>query len=234
MRDRSQVPVPAVTRSRTTFGTLAGLLAIGVALAGCLIALLASPASAAGTVSGTVTDVGANPIASIDVFVLDPVWGSTVAQTTTDANGDYSVPVAAGTYRMLFRDPGTSYADRFSGNAPSFATSSTITVPESGSHVEDVTMIELGAVFSGTVTDTGANPVAGAIVEARTFLDAVIATATTDASGNYTLPDVGAGTYRIHVEDPSGTYTNVFHPATQYGAAATNFVVVDGDAVDVD
>ncbi|MEZ5135189.1 MAG: carboxypeptidase-like regulatory domain-containing protein [Acidimicrobiales bacterium] len=135
---------------------------------------------------------------------------------------------------MLFRDPGTSYADRFSGNAPSFATSSTITVPESGSHVEDVTMIELGAVFSGTVTDTGANPVAGAIVEARTFLDAVIATATTDASGNYTLPDVGAGTYRIHVEDPSGTYTNVFHPAIQYGAAATNFVVVDGDAVDVD
>ncbi|MCB1249220.1 MAG: carboxypeptidase regulatory-like domain-containing protein, partial [Acidimicrobiales bacterium] len=158
MRDRSQVPVPAAAkRTRTTFGTLAGFLAIGVALVGGLLTLLASPASAAGTVSGTVTDTGANPIPAIDVFVLDPVWGSTIAQTTTDGNGDYSVPVAAGTYRMLFRDPGTTYADRFSGDAATFAASSTITVPESGTHIEDVTMVELGAVFSGTITDAGAN-----------------------------------------------------------------------------
>src|SRR5580658_549636 len=59
-------------------------------------------------ITGTVVDSSDNPQANVAVNVQDPSTASTVASTTTDAEGDFTVPVASGTYNVQFIPPSNS------------------------------------------------------------------------------------------------------------------------------
>lgn len=66
----------------------------------------ADPATAQGfELSGRVTDLSAVPLAGSTVEVIDLGTESTVASTTTDANGDYALSVAGGTYDVRATPP---------------------------------------------------------------------------------------------------------------------------------
>lgn len=67
------------------------------------------------------------------------------------------------------------------------------------------------AIVRGTVSTTGGVRLPGKVVEAYDASGVLRGTATTDASGAYTLA-VPAGTYRVLAYDPQGTYATAFHP----------------------
>jgi Carboxypeptidase regulatory-like domain len=56
-------------------------------------------------ITGTVVDSSDTPQVNVTVNVQDPSTSLTVASTTTDTQGDFSVSVAAGTYNIEFTPP---------------------------------------------------------------------------------------------------------------------------------
>src|SRR5437868_4365356 len=61
----------------------------------------ATTASVDATIAGTITNAGGTPMAGACVQATDNS-GDVRAQATADSAGVYSVPVAAGTYKVLF------------------------------------------------------------------------------------------------------------------------------------
>lgn len=185
-----------------------------VLMSSCALGLTAAPAHAEGLVAGHVHESDGDPIAGMSVTAFDPVWGMTVASTTTDVSGNYSMALPAGAYRLYFHDGAGGHQDRFSGDVATWAESMVITVTDGPTPGVDVTSDEAGRMV-GLVTDAHGEPVTGAIVE---LLDPVwgirLAAAETGPDGGYSLP-TRPGTYRIHVTDPFGR----FHE--QYAGGAT-------------
>src|SRR6266487_1029963 len=87
-----------------------GLVLTAAVLATSLAAVSgAAPAIAdMATITGTVVDSSGTAQANVAVAVLDPSTSSTVTSTTTDAQGDFTVTVAPGTYNLRFTPPSGS------------------------------------------------------------------------------------------------------------------------------
>jgi hypothetical protein len=186
------------------------LLALGV-VAG--LAIVASPAVAGGTgaISGTVTNNAAAPapLANICVQAQNPGTGATVAWTTTNASGQYTITgVPTGSYKVDFYDCGSAgYLTQYYNNQPSFAAgaSVSVTAPATTSGI-NAKMVQ-GGKIKGTVTNNAAAPVALAniCVEAQNSAGTRLApTAKTNASGQYTLGPLPTKSYKVEFYDCSG------------------------------
>ncbi len=83
------------------------LVLIGTVLVTSLATLTAgAPAFAdTATITGTVQDSSGNPEGQVVVDVIDPSTAADVASTTTDAQGDFNISVASGTYNLEFIPP---------------------------------------------------------------------------------------------------------------------------------
>lgn len=171
---------------------------------------LAPPA----TVAGHVTDTSAAPIPALQVFLLEPVWGSVRATATTDATGAYALPAVPATWRIRFHDPQGAFPDWYTGGSPTWAASSTITLG-AGTTTLDLQLAHNPEV-SGTVTGSGSGPLAGIVVLAVAADRSVVASTTTAADGTYTFV-VPVGPTRLRFFDPSGTW------ALQYAGPAGPF-----------
>jgi len=163
------------------------------------------------SVEGRVTDVDGNPIAGVTVTID----GRT---TTTGADGRYlidEVPVGEHTAMITTPDGYTIVT-----SAPPF------TVPEdSETPITGVDFIVAeNPSLSGAVRSNGAG-VAGVTVTASSPGGSV-ATAVTDANGQYAFPRLPAGDYTVGIEVPGG-YT-----ASSPVSREEN--VAEGDVVDVD
>lgn len=151
----------------------------------------------AASVAGTITDAGGNALAGVSVAIVSAATptGSAVATLTTNAAGQYlfgSVPLGA----YIVRASKTGY---FSAASAAFtANAGSNTAP-----TLKLTAIVYGSV-TGTITDTNGNPIAGASVSVIPSSSGAASTAEvkTDASGNYTLPKVQAGTYAVRASAP--------------------------------
>lgn len=164
------------------------------------------------TISGTVTDPGAAPVANVDVFLYDdqgdPVGG---ANTITDGFGFYSISgLPAGTYGLLIEP------SKVTGLLAKFV--SPIVV--SGNTTTNVTLV-LGNFLSGFVRDSLGAPIFNIDINVYDFIpDTVLTTSgdNTDITGFYQvlIPD---GTFRLRwrpvagenlvpVEIPEITITN--------------------------
>src|SRR5205085_1397874 len=152
-----------------------------VALASfCLLALpvLAQKSGNTGNITGLVKDAGGNPVAAATVTAGGK-------STTTASNGSYTLnSVATGT-QTVTASKSLYLSGSVQVNVPRRATITASTIlltPNWGS-------------VSGTVTIAGTGtPIAGVtIAVAGTPL-----TTTTDASGNYTFAQVGAGSQTIN------------------------------------
>jgi YD repeat-containing protein len=130
--------------------------------------------------------------------------GTVVAQSTTNASGQYGVgALAAGVYDL-----------RASATGFTTMTRTGVTVLGGETRTEDFALVAFGGVTGQVVRSTTGAPIVGATITATS--GATTASATSDAAGTYTIPTLPSGTYMV-------TAT-----AEGYRPATSSAVVSDG------
>ncbi len=196
-------------------------------------------ACSGGSLSGEVSRKKLNPgyekVAGITVNLINSS-NSTVATTTTDANGAYSfTSVAAGTYSVSFSTP-TGARGVKAGSANANASSSTITglVVTEGAALTGANAVVVDP--AGVIYDANTRlPLAGAAVwlykdnllVANTQLDTSLGTvngALTGSDGQYSLVLNGTattGTYELRVTPPAGyAFQSTLIPASSTNSSS--------------
>lgn len=183
------------------------LIPVATALMGSL--LVASPAAAAGTLTGKVTSTSGTPLTQVQVYVMAPdAEGTTNVVTAVQTNGDgaYSVAVPAASYSILFDENNGDYVDQW--HLP-------VAVGEGASTVVNAALAPASHV-TGTVRGPSGAAIVDATVTALRLTPQGWVTAEddyTDAAGNYDIGGLAAGTYRVKFQGkPYGAYFSEFHP----------------------
>lgn len=177
-----------------------------LALAVMSLLWLVSPGGlyAATGIDGTVTD-GATGIPGIPVYVwtYDAASGWSISGSApTNGVGGYSfAPLPAGSsYRVCFYGTVINYQNKCHANAPDYASADPVTVVTDSMTTIDMTLLLVGKI-SGTVKDSISNAaLPGISVEAYDSADplVMVASATTDAGGGYTIYNLPDGTYSVY------------------------------------
>ncbi|HEX2087597.1 MAG TPA: carboxypeptidase-like regulatory domain-containing protein, partial [Solirubrobacteraceae bacterium] len=174
-----------------------------------MAAVLALPASASavGTVSGNVTDTASTALEGICVEVRDDLGGPALASTETAANGDYTVPdVPAGSHKVQFHDcNGGDYVQEFFNDKTDFAQADPVNVAD-GQDTPDIdAALQPAGHISGHVEDASTSTsIEGICVSASTDPSGFgppAGNAQTDASGNYDMGGLPAGSYKVTFVD---------------------------------
>ncbi len=182
------------------------------------------------SISGTITRTGGAAVAGVSVEVYrlsnDGSWQWT-RQATTTSTGTYSFPkLSPGTYKLHAKPAAGDLLPEYYNDKPSLATANSLTL-DSGSR-RDVTAnmtLAVGTTVSGTVRYADGSPVAGTSVTLYSRTAARIGSATTDATGAYTVVGV-SGDVTAGVSAGGGT---VYAGSTDILAGAT-FVTVEKTA----
>ncbi len=139
-----------------------------------------------GYISGQVVDDENNAISGASVTVEDDS-GTVVASTSTSASGEYTVEVAPGEYTVVAQNDGTEGR-------------TSVTVESGFTTSADIVLVTASPGYvSGTVTNAGSDPVSGASVTVENETGSVVASASTSASGEYTV-EVAPGEYTVFAE----------------------------------
>ncbi|MCF6137924.1 carboxypeptidase regulatory-like domain-containing protein [Pseudalkalibacillus berkeleyi] len=149
-----------------------------------------------GTLTGKVTDSETgDPLPNTTVQVTNGN-GVTVGTTITDASGDYTFTrLAPGSYTVTFIAEG--YGSKNIGTKIEPNQTTTL----------NVALDQLVGAISGTVTDTGSNPISGALVEIFSN-NILIASTSTGGNGSYTINNLTPGAYTVSVSKENfGTET---------------------------
>lgn len=140
--------------------------------------------SAAVLVSGRVTDTLGRAVAGLPVRGKLPLTANSrepVAYGVTDANGDYTLAVVAGTaWSIRLDDPAAQILGYIGTGIDNFATTSPLTGNNLSVH-------PITAWVQGTVKDINNNVVAGNNVRLRTVDSTIVATIKTAADGTYRI-----------------------------------------------
>ncbi len=189
-------------------GSLAGALTL--ALLASLSLMTATPASAApgdATVSGHVSGGGdALEGVEINAYVYveedDDAWWDWQASTFTDEEGDYTLDLPAGTYRIGFWDPNGVWSIEYFDDQTDFYSAEELVLGAEQTRSGVDAVLSRNAHIGGHVTGDG-NVLENIDVTAYAYVDdedggywSDISSATTDENGDYTLA-VPAGTYRV-------------------------------------
>ena len=203
-----------------------GMLAVALAFA-CLLAFSTGVARADGTgsISGTVTDQGSNPLANISVSVYPYGYagGSATGTATTGADGTYTIAnLPAGTYFVEFNDPTGTYAEQvYDGQAVGSSIDwVTVTAGTTTPHID--AQLALGGKVSGTVTDGNGIPLPSMYVYVAFAGGAgLIGGDSTNVNGSYTIGGLAPGSYNVYFDDFSARYSPQWYDgqADQAGAA---------------
>lgn len=152
-----------------------------------------------GQISGTVSSGATGAaLSGLWVFVIDSS-GDSVGSAQTDSNGTYTVSnLPTGTYTVEFYGTG-SYVSQYYNDESSYANADPVSVT-AGQVTTGINaaMLSNGAI-SGTVTDASTGtPIAGASAYVYDSSGSYpIASATTNASGTYTITGLSAGSYTV-------------------------------------
>jgi len=181
-----------------------------------------------GSFSGKVTNGSGDAIADTQVTFNDSN-GNQLGQTTTDANGEYTVEdVEEGTYDITASADG--YEDATTNGVEIVATEDTATTDFS------LTEITTGS-FSGKVTNGSGDAIADTQVTFNDSNGNQLGQTTTDANGEYTVEDVEEGTYDItaSADGYKDDTTNDVEITGEEDTADTDFTLSEaGEVHDVD
>lgn len=164
------------------------------------------------SISGTVRDSSNNAIEGICVSAKATV-GEFQTGAQTIANGSYAISgLPAGDYVIRFSDcMGGLYAGEYYNDSPDLAGADPVTVARE----QDLTGVnanlsENGSI-SGVVTGPAAEELEGVCVVAFDSGDNEVSSATTNASGAYSITGLSPGSYRLHFVDcASGGYVDEY------------------------
>lgn len=143
------------------------------------------------TIQGTITNQG-TPLANVLVTSYNATSYASIKSVLTNAAGFYTMPVAAGSYRIRFSNTTPASLSQYYDHRTTI-TSSTVVSATGG--VINVSS-DLGPTISGTLTDQGV-PIAGAVVtsyNATSF--ASVKSAITNSAGYYQM-SVPSGYYKV-------------------------------------
>ncbi len=187
-------------------------------------------------VNGDGTQTGGEPgIGGVTVKLVNPSNGAVVATTTTDANGNYIFAnVTPGPYVVKETVP--------NGFSPTTPTSVPVSAPPGAPASADFGLQQLGTVNGTVYNDVNGNGtrdpgqqnvpaevgIPGVTITLKNAAtNAVVATTTTDANGNYSFPNVPVGGYIVTQTVPNGytptTPTSVPVSVPAGGAATADF-----------
>lgn len=172
------------------------------------VKVAADLAANAGTLSGTITGTGGAPVGGALVSITRS--GKTFTQAT-DAAGNYSFTIGAGSYDMSVKAFGYNTATA----AAVSVTTDNVTDRDFG-----LTASSVGSI-SGTVLEGGdpVKPVQGALVQLLPASTGV--SATTAADGSYTLASVPFGSYTVRMT--AAGYQTLSSSVTVDGAETVSF-----------
>lgn len=151
--------------------------------------------SLARDISGTVTDIADGLTPGVPVRLID-AEGTVIAETATDGSGAYLFEgvLATDGYTVEI-DPPAGKTGVTGTRLPADLTTTDAVVPF---EIRDIVPVPV----SGTITDTGGNPIAGVTVtitgDGGTF------TAVTGSDGSYLVDNVPVGTYQATIVSPDG------------------------------
>ncbi|MGA9568081.1 MAG: carboxypeptidase-like regulatory domain-containing protein, partial [Candidatus Korobacteraceae bacterium] len=163
-----------------------------------------------GKISGTVTEFPASghvPLQNIEVSAYE-VGGSKlpVAHAKTNASGQYtSAVLAPGAYEVEFSptpESGLNFVTQYYKNTSWRAKAEPVAVTKEETTEEVNAELRVGGEISGTVTDAWTHaPVSKAYVVAVGLGGGFAGVAYTNASGEYTIPGLATGEYKITFVD---------------------------------
>jgi hypothetical protein len=207
-----------------------------------VIALAPSLALAAGSISGSVTKTSdATAIEDVTVSAYDNNWNY-VTSTVTGSDGSYILAALnAGNY-YLHTTNTSGYIDNFYRSSPGAVMRGNATAIAVTDGMDTPSMnfsLSTGAgSISGTVLrDPELTAIQDIVVIAYQFSDYTgqyAAWATTDASGNYSIPGLAPGSYYVKTTNSLG-YLNEYYDNVDISGLATTLSVTAGvDRADAD
>lgn len=160
-------------------------------------------------ISGYVARTEGGALASASVLLYQKSGGSWTWRdsTTTDARGAYTFSsLVAGDYTLRFVAPsGQGLLGEWWNDKATMASATTITLAASQSVTSRNARLAAAATVTGTVAYADKSPLANVPVIAYDRVGNVLATASTDASGAYSLSDLAGGPVAIAASAPGGT-----------------------------
>lgn len=139
--------------------------------------------------------------------------------STTASDGSYTVtvPVTTTGYKVQFQpscSSSTTYVAQYYNNAEDFTSATTVTPTQASPATGIDAHLGTGAAISGSVTDAAGKPITSqdicvaASTSSGTYTTGTYGSATTDASGNYTISGLQSGSYYVSFTDCSGSTRN--------------------------
>ncbi len=174
------------------------------------------------SISGKVINTDNDPIEGVWVEAYNNSTGTSEG-AVTDSEGDYIVQgLLAGTYQVTAYTFEVDYVDKVYDSAQ------TVT---SGQAVSEINFtLEAYGAISGTVS--GGGSAVEALIEAYTDYGLNVSSVYTNSDGNYTIPSLPAGTYKIKASPISGDFQSEYYDGIANYGEATPVAVNAGETTE--
>jgi protocatechuate 3,4-dioxygenase beta subunit len=181
------------------------------------------------SIAGTIRDSAGAGLPGASVLAIG---SASSGFASTDGTGKYKVAgLNPGSYSILIFAPSTkNLVDGYytTANSNHFTVSSAsatkVTVGPNKTGID--VKLPAGYTITGTITNTGGSPLAGAsVIASGVSSDST----TTDATGKYTLRGLAAGGYKLRVNGPGGNYLNGWYTSGN----ANHFTISAGSATSI-
>ncbi|WP_183407861.1 carboxypeptidase-like regulatory domain-containing protein [Nocardioides marmoriginsengisoli] len=221
---------------------VASLLVLTLLALGGLVAVAPSASAATGTIQGTVTGLTTGTAVDAWVFVYsaepetdvftDPCNDDgCVGYIRTSGSGAFAVTgLTPGSYKVFVQSNDATAASRwYGGKGDTYAAATAVVAPNGGQTTIAVKLTTKGGI-SGTVSDdTGVKSgvtVTAYRVNGDGTQDPTGKNTTTNGSGQYLIPALASGNYRLYAVDPA--HVGRWNGGASTFATAPNVVVADG------
>ena len=150
-----------------------------------------------GAIAGRIVDREGNPMQQVTVSAHDPVTWDEIGSTETDANGTYQIGgLPENFYRIRF-EKSLFKVQWFKGKTRR-EDSTTVEVVGTATVSSIDAILDSGIPLTGKITDSAGVPLYGADVEIYGDVeDEPFDRVTTDFQGQFTVPTLAAGSYRV-------------------------------------